>query len=679
MPVTAPLRTALLVASVAGATLAAACSRAGVAHAGTPSAAPGVAADTAARPDSGFAVERLAEGVYAVIRREPPAVINESNSLVVVGDDDVLVVDAQSSLERTRQTLAAVRAITTRPVRTLVLTHWHDDHVFGAGVYRDAFPDVRIVAHEASAEDLATLGARARGEFERGRAGTRGFLLGLVTQGRSFAGGPLGDEERRSHLSAARLVEDYGRAPDGYAPPVPTTLVRDRLSLRQGARTIDVLYLGRGHSRGDLVVHLPAEGIVAAGDLVMWPVQFVGTTSYPPDFAVAVDRLRALRPSVVVPGHGPVLRGDTADRHVALIARLLHTVTDRTREAVARGDSLAAARRAVDLAELRAAMAGESAVRRILFDYYVTTPAVQRAFELLGGAGAATADAPATSDAPATADAQPAAALASLLAADRAFAAAARDTTLPDALGRMFDDGVLMLAGPELARGRAAAVAALRRSARQATARATWTPIRGGVSSDGTQGFTYGYLDVTAADGAALPGKYVSYWRRTPAGWRVVAYKRTPRAAGPVSLAERAPSLPEPGLPRGAAGMEALVAELMAVERAFSDLAQERGLGPAFAANGAPDAANSGGPADAEFRFGPAAIAEGVSAGVPPGVTLTWGADHVIAAPSGDLAVNLGMITVRQPAAAGGTAEERRVPFLTVWRRTPAGWRYVIE
>jgi hypothetical protein len=293
------------------------------------------------------------------------------------------------------------------------------------------------------------------------------------------------------------------------------------------------------------------------------------------------------------------------------------------------------------------------------------------------------AAAPVAAPPPTQASDAPAAALASLLAADRAFAAAAGDTVLPDALGRTFDDGVLMLAGPELARGRAAAVAALRRNPRGATARATWAPIRGGVSSDGTQGFTYGYLDVTTADGVAQGQKYVAYWRRTPQGWRVAAYKRTPRAAGPVSRDVRAPSLPEPGLPpRDAAGMAALVEELKGVERAFSDLAQVKGLGPAFEANGAPDAANSGGPGDAAFVFGPAAIAAGVSAGVPPGVTLEWGAEHVIAAPSGDLAVNLGTIVVRQPGAAGAAGaapQEQRVPFLTVWRRTPAGWRYVIE
>ena len=264
------------------------------------------------------------------------------------------------------------------------------------------------------------------------------------------------------------------------------------------------------------------------------------------------------------------------------------------------------------------------------------------------------------------------AALASLLAADRAFAAMASEGEALAAYESMLDADVYMLAGPQLAHGRDSVLAAMRRNPRNVGARATWTPIRGGISADGTQGFTYGYMTITPAEGAPLPAKYVAYWRRGADGWRVVAYKRVPRPAGEVSMVERAPSLPE--TPARRVDVATVVAELKAAEQAFSDLAQTKGLGPAFEANGAPDAANVGGPADAEFRFGPAAIGQAVAAGAPPGLKIRWAADHVVAAPSGDLGVNLGMIVISE-----GTGPEQRVPFLTVWRRTAAGWRYVAE
>ena len=342
-----------------------------------------IATGPAAPPDTvpirGITVERLAEGVYAVIRREPMGLINESNSMLIIGDEDVIVVDAQSSVARTQETLVALRKITSKPVRTVINTHWHDDHVFGNGVYRDSFPAVQIIAHRASAEDLAATGLNSRAELDANRDGTRGFLQDLVSKGQSFAGGPLSDEERASHLAAADLVADYGRTPQGYLPQPPTTLVEDSLILRQGNRVIRVLYLGRGHSRGDLVVFLPAERVVAAGDLVMFPIQFVGTTSFPADFAESVDKLITFQPARIVPGHGRVLEGTD---HARLISRMLHSLTGQVRTARARGETLEQVRKSVNLEEFSRAFAGDSQLLRILFSYYVTTPAVQRVYEL---------------------------------------------------------------------------------------------------------------------------------------------------------------------------------------------------------------------------------------------------------------------------------------------------------
>lgn len=323
-------------------------------------------------------VQVLAEGVYAVLREEPPGVINESNSMFIVGDDGVIVVDAQSSVTRTLETLAALRRITRKPVRTVVNTHWHDDHVVGNVVYRDTFPGVEIIAHAYAATDLAVDGVRFRGEAMKGRAGTIAMLRSLVQRERSFLGGPLSDEERESHLSSARLLEDYSNASATFMPLAPTRTFTDSLVLREGAREVVLRFVGRGHTRGDIIVHLPRERIVAAGDLLMWPVQFVGSTSFPLDFGSTLDRIRALDARAIVPGHGPVLHDD---RHPALVSRMLQSLAAQTRAAVGRGETQEQASKSVVLDEFRDAMAGESPVRRILFAYYVVGSAAKRAYE----------------------------------------------------------------------------------------------------------------------------------------------------------------------------------------------------------------------------------------------------------------------------------------------------------
>ena len=286
--------------------------------------------------------------------------------------------------------------------------------------------------------------------------------------------------------------------------------------------------------------------------------------------------------------------------------------------------------------------------------------------------------APRGESAPDSTGSTPSSEVAGLLAADRAFAAAAAQTDLITALSGMFAADVIMPApGERLATGVADVVEVLRSNADNTGSRIEWTPIRGGISGDAQHGFTYGYTTVTRADGTKVPGKYVAYWVKGADGWRVSVYTRKPRAEGTVSLAERPPSLPPRLVAPGDEAARARFAEEVAeTERSFSRDAQTMGLGPAFVRYSAPDAMNAGGPDDAEFIFGPEAIGQRVGSGISDGTTITWGPDSVRAASSGDLGVTMGLITIT--SAPRGT---RRVPFFTVWKREGTGhpWRFVAE
>lgn len=264
-----------------------------------------------------------------------------------------------------------------------------------------------------------------------------------------------------------------------------------------------------------------------------------------------------------------------------------------------------------------------------------------------------------------------------LIAADRAFATAAEQTDLVTALSRMFLANVVVQAPGGHIRGRDSAVAAMRASTWNIGARATWTPIGGGTSSSGRDGFTYGYMTITRADGAVELAKYVAYWVRSSGGWRIAAYKRVPRASGnvstvphPLAIATRALPVPD------SATIARFADELSLAEHAFSRDAQSMGLGPAFAKWGAPDAVNTGGGNHAEFVRGPQAIATSVSAGLAPDTRIEWAPTQVIVANTGDMGVSIGTIRI---TPAGGAARE--VPFFTVWKRSwPSDpWRYIAE
>ncbi len=266
-----------------------------------------------------------------------------------------------------------------------------------------------------------------------------------------------------------------------------------------------------------------------------------------------------------------------------------------------------------------------------------------------------------------------------LLAADRAFATAAATTDLIGALDASFADDVAMpLPQGKWARGRDAALEALRANPGNAGATIDWTPVRAGISADGLHGFTFGLMTVRHGEGAPQGGKYLAYWVKGATGWRVAAYKRTPRAEGDVERTTMQPLLPVALVAPIAdnATLQRHRMSLIAAERAFSDLANSIGLGNAFARSGARDAMNLGG-GSADFVHGNETIAHFVSSGRSMDAKpFTWGADDALVASSGDLGVTFGQIHQN-----GAPADAPSFAFFTIWRRESptAPWKYVAE
>jgi hypothetical protein len=272
----------------------------------------------------------------------------------------------------------------------------------------------------------------------------------------------------------------------------------------------------------------------------------------------------------------------------------------------------------------------------------------------------------------------PATVVEELLAADREFSADAKSGTILSVLPQMFDDNVVMLHPNGFTRSKDEASAVLRTNPANATSSIEWLPIRGGVSSDGQQGFTQGYMTVRRADGVETSARYLAYWIKRPIGWRVIVYKRAPGGGRDVSTQRLAPALPARGLRiADARGVAQFDAELRRAESAFSDDAQVIGVSAAFRRWGAPDAVNLGsGPA---WVQGPENFAAGPDD--PNRPAIVWSSDTVLVASTGDLGVSIGRIRVT-PRATGDSVPATRIQhFFTIWKRqSPADpWRYVAE
>jgi glyoxylase-like metal-dependent hydrolase (beta-lactamase superfamily II) len=326
---------------------------------------------------AGLELVRLDSGAYAAVRKDPLSLAVNSNSLIVVRDSDVVVVDAQFTRRATQETIAAIRKITTKPVAYVINTHWHDDHLAGDQVYRDSFPDVRFVMQENTAADLVKLGAPNRKQQVEGAPPVADRFERLLSMGLGLDSTPVTPTERSALESAIRIVRQYVEEAPGFSPVTANDTVHRRMTLGSGRNRIELRWFGQGNTRGDLVVYLPSRGIVAGGDLVGAPVPFA-FGSHPASWAKVLDSLLALKPRVIVPGHGPVLR-DLG--YLRSLREWLTRINRETLAARARGDSLSAVLKKVTLDDVRRSITKDEKWMNLLFRSFFVRPAVQAVYE----------------------------------------------------------------------------------------------------------------------------------------------------------------------------------------------------------------------------------------------------------------------------------------------------------
>ncbi len=327
-------------------------------------------------PAKQFEIEKLADGVYGFVWKgllENP--IN-GNSLFIVNDRDVVVVDTSNFPSTARVMLAELRKLTDKPVRYVVNTHWHDDHHSGNFVFREAYPGVEIVAHKDTRADMLTQSYGARAKDLAGIEQSAQTMERWIANGKDDAGKPM-DEARNKR---ARAIIDYDRAAIVELQAVkeaPADLTfEDHLTLTRGTRTIELLWLGRANTRGDVVVMLPKERIVATGDLVVSPVPFM-FGSYYEEWAATLGKLDALPADILFLAHGEPQR----DRgYLRQVQALLADIAAQAKAAAGAGLTVEQAKAKITLADWKAKFAGDDDAKKRAFDAFVIAPAVERAF-----------------------------------------------------------------------------------------------------------------------------------------------------------------------------------------------------------------------------------------------------------------------------------------------------------
>ena len=324
---------------------------------------------------------QVADGVHAFIEDFGRAVVS-GNIVAIVGEDSVAVIDTGHHPRLTRSIVAEIRALTPKPVRYVVNTHWHNDHVSGNYVFEEAWPGVTVVAHAFTAQvmdkDVRDFQGPNCVPFLKTQSQP---LRDALASGKGRDGQPL-PEARRKRMEAFVLEADVAMEEcTEFRYRSPGLTFTDRVTLRLGKREVEVMHWGRANTAGDVVAWVPDVKVLAAGDLVVHPFPFA-TASYISEWAAVLKRLEATPYEVMVPGHGPLMRDR---KYVAEVREVLESVMSQARAAYTPGMTAEELRKKVDLKAHRQRIAGDDAMIGANFDNMIGNLAVGRAWQELAG------------------------------------------------------------------------------------------------------------------------------------------------------------------------------------------------------------------------------------------------------------------------------------------------------
>ena len=212
--------------------------------------------------------DKLSEHAYAYTAEGDP------NTGIVIGDQAVMVIDTQATPVMAQDVIRRIRAVTDKPITYVVLSHYHAVRVLGASAYQ---PE-QIIASRDTYDLIVERGAQdMKSEIER----------------------------------FPRLFQAVESVP---GLTWPTLVFEQRLTLWLGKLQVEIMQLGRGHTRGDTVVWLPQEKILFSGDLVEYGATPYTGDAYLTDWPATLDAIAALKPAKLVPGRGASLQTPQAVR-----------------------------------------------------------------------------------------------------------------------------------------------------------------------------------------------------------------------------------------------------------------------------------------------------------------------------------------------------------------------------
>jgi len=282
-----------------------------------------------------FDIKPVADGVYAAISK--PAYKVNCNAVIILLGDSVLVVDTHSKPSAARALIAQIKKLTDKPVRYVVNTHFHWDHYQGNEAYPSSWPaGIEIISSEATRNNIQRLGIpRVKHEIIA--------MPAEIEQLKSDLAKASTADQKENLTKNLSEAEAYFAELKSMQVTLPTMTFDRSLILHRANHTVEILWLGRGHTDGDVWVFLPKEKILVCGDALHGWTPFMGD-SYPYDWIKTLDAAENLDFEQAIGGHGDIMKGK---QRFELWKQYFQDLMDQTSAAYSAGASLDEAKKKV--------------------------------------------------------------------------------------------------------------------------------------------------------------------------------------------------------------------------------------------------------------------------------------------------------------------------------------------
>lgn len=271
-----------------------------------------------------FVAREIAPKVHLLSTPDDFLAFAIGNVTLIEQSDGFVLVDSGMTAANGRAVVAYARSLSPKPIKAVAITHWHNDHPQGVSAIRDAFPNVRIIATRPTEEGM--LGPEAYdigySPSAKADAAVAERVVDEKAKLQTLLEDPAVPGDRRERVrKVLGQFDDYVNDFRGSYIVPPTETFEHRLLLDDRDEPVELLFLGRANTAGDLVAWLPKQRIVASGDIVVSPYPF-GFGSYPGEWIETIGKIKALGFTTLIPGHG------NPQTDTAYIDRLVTALTD---------------------------------------------------------------------------------------------------------------------------------------------------------------------------------------------------------------------------------------------------------------------------------------------------------------------------------------------------------------